>query len=387
LLSDPRTHGFEHFRPWLGSERGGVGDVRLDLEGTRIVLELRVDSVEVPDRAFEAGQFHVRDAGTGRELHIDSAKGTPPNVITLMLASGESLDYPLSITVSASGLAMGGAPVNLDTTLYNAKNAGSEPSGMLKAADGKDDSRYYFNGQIAHTRGSDVTGTYDLKIAFQNWYHNTNLLQGPIFTLQGGNDPKGDPDSMTIGWNFSYPMIRSQTPGPFLALAWENSPHIESTRDFTYTNFVWSTRFKMISRSWTAPSGGRVYFRPYGGFEYGKNLASEVAAARDQTVIRPLIGSTFALVVPLAGDASFSATGEYIRRWPVRGEVLLGTDKTGNVVTTSVGTQARDDFNGGVSLNFTKYAGVKFGYERGSVPPAFKFVDNQVTFGLVIKVK
>jgi hypothetical protein len=67
--------------------------------------------------------------------------------------------------------------------------------------------------------------------------------------------------------------------------------------------------------------------------------------------------------------------------------VLIATDKSGNVVTTSVGTKARDDFNGGISLNFTKYAGVRFGYERGSVPPAFRFVDNKVTFGLVIKVK
>jgi hypothetical protein len=100
-----------------------------------------------------------------------------------------------------------------------------------------------------------------------------------------------------------------------------------------------------------------------------------------------LIGSTFALVVPLTGDASFSVVGEYIRRWPVHNEVLIATDKTGSAVTTSVGTKVRDDFNGGVSLSFTKYAGVKFGYERGSVPPAFKFVDNKVTFGLVIKVK
>jgi hypothetical protein len=93
------------------------------------------------------------------------------------------------------------------------------------------------------------------------------------------------------------------------------------------------------------------------------------------------------VAVPLKGEASLNVAGEYIRRWPVRGEVLLATDSTGNIVTTSVGTKARDDFNGGISLNFTKYAGVKFGYERGSLPPALKFVDNKVAFGLVIKVK
>jgi hypothetical protein len=375
---------------WCTARAAPINQVRLDLVGGRIILELRVDTVAIPDGPLDAARFHVRDAATGRELRIDTAGGTSPDVITLTLAAGESLDYPLSITVGASGLTLGAgaAPVTLDTTLYNAKNSASAPSGMpLKPADGKDDSRYYFNGQITHTSGTDVTGTYDLKIAYQTWYHNTNLMQGPIFTLQGGNDPQGDPDSMTIGWTFSYPLIRSQTPGPFLALAWENSPHIESTRDFTYTNFVWSTRFKMISRSWTAQSGARVYFRPYGGLEYGKNLASEVQAARDQTVIRPLIGSTFAVVVPIAGDASFSLTGEYIRRWPLRNEVLISTDKTGAVVTTSAGTTVRDDFNGGITLNFTKYAGVKFGYERGSIPPAFKFVDNKVTFGLLIKVK
>lgn len=143
----------------------------------------------------------------------------------------------------------------------------------------------------------------------------------------------------------------------------------------------------MISRSWTAQSGARVYFRPYAGFEYGKNLASAVAAAKDQTVTRPLIGSTFTWVVPIKRDASLSVTAEYVRRWPVRDEVLTSTDTTGNVVTTSINTKPRDDVNGGMSLDFTKYAGVRFGYERGSVPPAFRFVDNKVTFGLVIKVK
>src|SRR5262249_5932948 len=118
-----------------------------------------------------------------------------------------------------------------------------------------------------------------------------------------------------------------------------------------------------------------------------RNLASAVEAAKDQTVIRPLIGSTFAVVVPLGGDASFNLTGEYVRRWPVRAEVLLSTGTDGSTVTTSLGTKPRDDFSGSVGLNFTKYAGVKFGYDRGSLPPAFQFVDNRVTFGLVIKVK
>jgi len=92
-------------------------------------------------------------------------------------------------------------------------------------------------------------------------------------------------------------------------------------------------------------------------------------------------------VVPIKRDASLSVTAEYVRRWPVRDEVLTSTDTTGNVVTTSINTKPRDDVNGGMSLDFTKYAGVRFGYERGSVPPAFRFVDNKVTFGLVIKVK
>jgi hypothetical protein len=186
---------------WGTAQAAAINQVRLDLRAGRIIVELRVDSVPVADGALDAAKFHVLDAGTGRELRIDTADGTSPNVITLTLGPGESLDYPLSITVSASALTFGAVPVNLDTTLYSARDSGSAPPGMpLKAADGKDDARYYFNGQITHTRGSDVTGTYDLKIAYQTWYRNTNLLQGPIFTLQGGNDPRGDPDSMTLGW-------------------------------------------------------------------------------------------------------------------------------------------------------------------------------------------
>jgi hypothetical protein len=102
---------------WCTAQAAAINQVRLDLEGGRIIVELRVDSVSVPDEALDATKFHVRDAGTGRELRIDTACGRLPNVIKLTLAAGESLDYPLSITVGASGLTFGAASVNLDTTL------------------------------------------------------------------------------------------------------------------------------------------------------------------------------------------------------------------------------------------------------------------------------
>jgi len=63
----------------------------------------------------------------------------------------------------------------------------------LKAADGKDDARYYFNGQITHTRGSDVTGTYDLKIAYQTWVSQHKPTAWPDLHPPGRQRPERRP--------------------------------------------------------------------------------------------------------------------------------------------------------------------------------------------------
>ncbi|MGC4052790.1 MAG: hypothetical protein QM757_25960 [Paludibaculum sp.] len=141
------------------------------------------------------------------------------------------------------------------------------------------------------------------------------------------------------------------------------------SRDFTYTNFVYATRFKIYSRGWSPTTGSRFYVRPFLGVDVGRNLASEVAAPRDQTILRPVAGS------------------DYIRYWPLNHEVLITTDKSGSILTPSVGTKARDHIKAGVGIDFNKWAGVKVAYKRGSLPPAFKFVDNKVTLSLVIKAK
>jgi hypothetical protein len=367
-----------------------IDQVMVDVRNRTVVIDLVISGVEIPDTTFGAGLFFVRDAQTGKDLKVVEATGGAPTTIELTLANDESVDYGQTLLIGSKSLTISGGPQKLTPKLYTvptkAKGGAAAP---LQAADGKDDSRFYFDGEVSHARTEDVIGTYDLKLAFESRrrFLNTVLRQGPLFTLQGGNDPKGDPDSMQLGWNLTVPILVRQSPSIFLALAWENTPQLEATRDFTYTNFVWSSRFRLISRSWTSSSGARIYFRPYGGIEVGRNFAANVAATKDQQVVRPLAGSTLGLVIPLMGNASVSLTGEYIRRWPVENEILITTGENGNLLTPSVGTKPRDHVKVSFDIDFTKYAGVALSYERGSLPPAFEFVDNKLALGLVIKVK
>jgi hypothetical protein len=367
-------------------------------ENGRNVVAIALKSMPLSETATVAPQnlksILIADAETGRALKLAAAESPTPNTILLTLAPGESVDSQKPLLIRFDKTPFGAKPENVvDLSAVTFKP--NVPSGeapqkpTIKAADGKNDALFYFDGEISHVRNGDVVGNYDLKFSYLTYEElfGTVVQHGPLYTLQGGDDPKADPDSMQLGWNLTIPVfIANGTPKLLSGLLWENTPQIESTRDFTYTNFVYSSIVRAVSRSWISRSGRRLYFRPYIGLDVGRTLSSNAAAAQDQVVLRPLAGSTLNAVWLKVRETSFSVSGDYVRRWPLHNEVLLSTGSSG-IRTALAGTKPRDHVKAGIAIDFTKFASVSASYERGFLPPAFPFVDNKWTLSLVVKAK
>jgi hypothetical protein len=348
-------------------------------------------------KMITVGQVALGALTLNGPLRIASATGEGGEIV-LTLVEGESLRIKLKqpLRIRFDGVPFGPNPADkieiteADYPITVAAGRTPPKTPPFKAASGKSDAQFYFDGEISHVRKGSLIGSYDLKLSHNSYFELSGRVgsQTPLFTLQGGDNPKADPDSMQLGWTFAYPVFVSNYRDVFTSMIWEQTPQIESTRDFTYSNFVYSSVFRLIGRTWGSPeSGPSLAFLPYVGVDVGRNLSTAVTGARDQTVLRPLIGGTLNVLLFKVGKAPVTVSGDYVRRWPVYNEVLLSTNSAGNTATASAGTQPRDHVKTGVSFGLSEYVCLAVNYERGSLPPAFQFVDNKWTVSLVIKAK
>lgn len=268
----------------------------------------------------------------------------------------------------------------------------------VDAGSGRDDSTFYFNGQTTHSRGKDFSGTYDFKADLSTRNGLGKQLQCGFFAdLKGGNDPNGSPDSLNLGvkldgplhtWNFTNPAPWWNLKEHLNQLRWTNSPHLESTEDFTNKNFIFASDFTLSLKSLT-PSGNytpQIYLRPRAGVEAGKNLRSAVPGADGRSIARIKAGTALILYFPVKKPALNDITLEtqYDRRWPLRDEVNQDVNN-GVFSAVKINTRPRDYVKETFTLNATKFIGFTVAYEYGSLPPIFKLLDSKFTIGLNVK--
>jgi hypothetical protein len=358
------------------------------------------DQINVPDAALKSivvGQVALGALTQSGPLKIAAAYGQA-TVIVLTLADGEGIrvNLKLPLRVRFDAVPFGSNPADTvdvtegDHTIAVAAGKTAPKVPLFKAASGKSDAQLYFDGEVSHVASGSLIGSYDVKLSHNSYFNFLGRVasQTPLFTLTGGDTPKADPDSMQLGWTFAIPLIVADYRAPFLGVVWQQTPQIESTRDYTYSNFVYSSVFQFVGRTWGSPSTGPGFsILPYLGVDIGHNLSTTVAAARDQNILRPLTGATMNLLLFKIKSTSVTIIGDYVRRWPLTNEVLLSTNSAGNLVTASAGTKPRDHVKTGLSVSLNTYTCLTVAYERGGLPPAFQFVDNKWTLSLVIKAK
>jgi hypothetical protein len=262
------------------------------------------------------------------------------------------------------------------------------------AADGREDANIYLSGEVAGASGEKFNGSVDVKveIPFRKIIGNrVHIFNFPLFELKASSSPQADPDSMNIGFSWEWPVWRYRGETlevPIRRIIWRNAPKIESERDFDNTNFIWESRFRFMSRTYSAKHA-TLYFRPFIGQELGANINSPVKEAEGRFLYRPLAGTTLNLIFPIqaAGLQDISFEGSYIRRWLLRREIGFEEDDEGNLKAVSIGRGPRDYVTAKINLDFTKAFGATVSYEYGQLPPSFKLVDHKTSIGLTYKVK
>jgi hypothetical protein len=254
-----------------------------------------------------------------------------------------------------------------------------------------DPSDVYLSGELngAHREKTRYSTKIKLQKPFlfdqnrQNWSHR------PFFKLNASTDPDADPDKMETGWAVDY-IAKSCV--IVKSCVFTNAVKLESERDFDNTNFIYDTRltFLPIARPKGADKRVKVFFNPFLGGEFGKNLKSPLKAAQGDGIARLLAGADIRLAFFLHEDSDepeINWTTSYERRWLLTDELSFKTDDDGNLVLRTFGKSPRDYVSSKVSYKFSKFFETFLEYEWGQVPPSYKLVDHRFRLGFAYKFK
>ncbi|HYX29035.1 MAG TPA: hypothetical protein VE863_10750 [Pyrinomonadaceae bacterium] len=265
----------------------------------------------------------------------------------------------------------------------------------LKESQGRDDSDLYGSYQLTSVRGAATTGNGDFKIKipfFKTFWHRTSRFS-PDIDFKSSSDAGADPDSLKFAGDWFLPVHVGDNPDakfPYTAVDWINSGKIEAPKNFNNINALWESKWLFPSSHfpWSTKKF-RMFLDPYVGHELGKNLKSELKSVEEKGLARIMVGAdlTIQIRTNLAVLKGFEFDSSYVRRWPLKREVLVEKDDNGNLVALSLNKGPKDYSDSKFVIKINDFFGPYIGYEWGRLPPNYELVDHKWTFGLLFKAK
>lgn len=376
--------------------------VRLNEESALIVDILFANDVAEPGALANLSNFLLLDVESNRFVQIQGFVRTKnDNNIQVLLDPTIRISQDSKLHLFVKNLKLKGDHQSQTADAAVAIRLNSQPSApkpgdqkrasesLITAGKGKDDSDIYLSGQTNGASGQKFTYTADVKLSFpfkRVKFSRVNTF-APTFTYNASTDPKANPDTLGLGLDWSLFPIRNFGNGtPFTRLQLTNSPKLEGTHDLDTFNFIHGVRGTFLSRV-VKMGTATFYALPYIGQELGVSVSSPLPGGEGNLIARPMAGADLFLVFDTnktyLKNITLEANGG--RRWLLRNEVAVDTDKKGNVIAVNSNTKPKDDIKNSLSLNITDYWGITFSHEYGRLPPLYKLVDNKMTIGLTYK--
>jgi hypothetical protein len=260
----------------------------------------------------------------------------------------------------------------------------------------KDDADVYLSGIFSPAQGSDPTYGIDSKGKFViRSFSNGATTLGATGDVTTDNKKTADPDS--FHWAVPLQHVSARNYSAQWSLV-----GMELNKKANTVNIV--------SAPSVTATFGHVFLRPdpkfvdvkaiaasigldmSAGVEFGRNVRNQYAVANNSSAgqggfFRIVPAASAFLVVPnVWGLSKISLSSSHIVRIPTSDELFIETRD----VTTPIAkltSDARYYVENTVQFMFTDYAGFKITHKYGSVPPAFNFVQNSGSVGLVIAFK
>jgi hypothetical protein len=251
------------------------------------------------------------------------------------------------------------------------------------AAKGKDDADIYFSGTAIGARNSKPLYAIETKLGYLQSLGRRGAIGGKM-TLDADQGSDVDPDSITATASYEKFFLFGPRPTAIRFIA--DFLGAEFDRQDQTRNLTTGAYGKLILPSKFLNEHNITTVELIGGFEAGHNYRNSITRQGIGNFWRPKFGvnAYFLSLKPWKLERiTFSA--EYLLRLPRSAEPFTGY--VGGEKTTFLTRKPRHDFGINLDFMFSKALGLTIQDRYGSLPPAFKFVNNKVSAGLVIKLK
>ncbi len=262
-------------------------------------------------------------------------------------------------------------------------------------AKGREDSNVYLSGSIEGAEGGSPQFSSDLKIDVpQGVKWGIFKSVSPYFNLKASTSTDADANSLNFGGKISAPFNIGSELDPVThrpkkrllrGINWHIAGGFESDRRFDNVNVLMDQRVAFVPRG--VGDNNTIFFKPFVGFELGRNLKSPVAQAEDKSIARGYVGgSLYINLYPKKADL-ISLQTDYIRRFLLKPEIYFKEDDDKTLLPVNIGRGPRDYLKTTLGFGISDFTGINVSYEYGSLPPNFELVSHKYSLGFVYKFK
>jgi hypothetical protein len=260
----------------------------------------------------------------------------------------------------------------------------------------KDDSNVYISGTFAPADGSSPSYTIDSKGSYiLHSFENGTYAVSATGDVNTDKKPTADPDSFHWAIPVQY-VSKSNFTAQLPTLGMEldkkgNAINLVSAPSFT----------RAFGHVFTGPDAknpetkkvaAAIGLELTGGLEFGSNLKNDFAVANKTLggqgwFLRGVPSASVYLIVPKVWRLNkISLTSSYTARIPTTDEVFIETRHTAKPVP-ELTSNTRNYIQNTLTFMLTDYVGIQIKHQYGSLPPAFSFVQNSGSIGLVFALK
>jgi hypothetical protein len=279
---------------------------------------------------------------------------------------------------------------------FSVEKAAKPTTSWVKPAKTKNDSNVYISGTFAPAGGSSPTYTIDSK---GNYMLHSFAKGGYTVSATGDVDTDkkktADPDSFhwaipvqyvsTANYTVQFPTIGMELDKKGNVVNLVSAPNITYGLGHVFlTPDTKNPGAKKVSAS--------IGLDLSGGVEFGSNLVNDYTVANKTLggqgwFFRGVPSASAYLIIPKVLHLSkISVTSSYIARIPTTDEVFIETRHTAKPFP-ELTDRTRNFVQNAVNFMITDYVGIQIKHQYGSLPPAFSFVQNSGSIGLVFTLK
>ncbi|HYJ87337.1 MAG TPA: hypothetical protein VEW46_14845 [Pyrinomonadaceae bacterium] len=324
----------------------------------------------------------IGEDGKRREFEPQSIDANETEKLAILrLAPDEDLNPKGSLDRATHRIIIVYQQQNLPTvTLGQLKKKGAQK--IFTAAKGKKDADIYLSGSATGQRGSGPIYSIDAKAGYLQSLKRAGAIGArATFVADEGSDI--DPDSITATATYQKIFV-VRSPWGFIL----NSDFLggEFDRENTTRNVTTGLDGTLVLPSAKLGETNYATMDFMGGFEAGYNYEHPLNPKGLGNFWRPKVGvnAYFVALKPRIFQR-VNISANYLLRLPRSAEPF--TEKINGTKVTSLTTRPRHHVGIDLGLMFTSSYGLTISYRHGSLPPAFKFVDNKVSVGFTLQLK